>query len=444
MIIELETAHGIGSDHIGHTYGIFHEKIGEKLSEMDELAVKIIEAMDDNTILFIMGDHGMSDEGDHGGGSKGETETVIGAYYKGGFRKYKEPELNSIMKTFQEDSPSMLIQMDLAPTLAMLLGLPIPYSNTGQMINDFYVNEINEKENNESPKEFLYKLIRDNYINMLQTAEYMAVVQEKFNKFPIEVFLAIDQRYKEIKKETDEFLTQFDKGLSKEEKTLKGIRIIRQMLELSQDVYDLIKRSNSYDFFLMAVGIALSIGCFFLLFVTLQFIHIQIKSEKALQSFKQDILISEIIISAWNEIRSSKISQFVALGLVTIAYLIKLGKLKMFSLLVLLVVFHILFILGRFCFFQTKQILQGQKRDQPKSVPFTLRTLVFLFESPLDTTVSIIAIIFQLFVRLSVAATRLESNFTLQLLSLIVFRRLFRDGVKIYLSFWNRNSMDTF
>lgn len=41
--------------------------------------------MDNNTILMLYGDHGMTVEGNHGGDSEKEIRTVFFAYSKSGF-----------------------------------------------------------------------------------------------------------------------------------------------------------------------------------------------------------------------------------------------------------------------------------------------------------------------------------------------------------------------
>jgi phosphatidylinositol glycan class O len=38
--------------------------------------------MDDDTVLMIYGDHGMTEDGNHGGGSQLELKTVLFAYTK--------------------------------------------------------------------------------------------------------------------------------------------------------------------------------------------------------------------------------------------------------------------------------------------------------------------------------------------------------------------------
>lgn len=41
----------------------------------------------EDDVLILMGDHGMSESGHHGGSTKDETTSVIFAYSKKGFRK---------------------------------------------------------------------------------------------------------------------------------------------------------------------------------------------------------------------------------------------------------------------------------------------------------------------------------------------------------------------
>ena len=45
--------------------------------------------MDNNTILMLYGDHGMTVEGNHGGDSENEIRTVFFAYTKSGFPMLK-------------------------------------------------------------------------------------------------------------------------------------------------------------------------------------------------------------------------------------------------------------------------------------------------------------------------------------------------------------------
>ncbi|KAH8277868.1 hypothetical protein KR018_009256 [Drosophila ironensis] len=114
-------AHFLGVDHCGHKHGPMHEEMARKLSEMNEVIRSVVEGMDNETTLLVMGDHGMTASGDHGGDTDDETNALLFAYSKQ-------------QRFFGHDSGSdseMLQQIDLVPTLATILGVPIPYSNLG-------------------------------------------------------------------------------------------------------------------------------------------------------------------------------------------------------------------------------------------------------------------------------------------------------------------------
>lgn len=59
----LLVAHYLGVDHCGHTHGPIHPEMARKLSEMDVVIRRIVDKMDDDTTLFVIGDHGMTGTG---------------------------------------------------------------------------------------------------------------------------------------------------------------------------------------------------------------------------------------------------------------------------------------------------------------------------------------------------------------------------------------------
>jgi phosphatidylinositol glycan class O len=50
----------------------------------------VVKALDNDTVLMVYGDHGMTDDGNHGGGTPNEMKTVLFAYTKGGFPMMKK------------------------------------------------------------------------------------------------------------------------------------------------------------------------------------------------------------------------------------------------------------------------------------------------------------------------------------------------------------------
>lgn len=113
-----------------------------KQLEMDRIIQQIYGEIDtrthlESTLLVVCGDHGMNDAGNHGGSADGETSPAL---------VFLSPKLKTISQ-FPEcpihspkpgfDYYSKIEQSDIAPTLAGLLGFPIPLNNLGIFIPDF-------------------------------------------------------------------------------------------------------------------------------------------------------------------------------------------------------------------------------------------------------------------------------------------------------------------
>nr|CAD7430886.1 unnamed protein product [Timema monikensis] len=120
--------HYLGLDHIGHLEGPESRHVGPKLHEMDNVVRRIHQQLDilDATselpsAMVVCGDHGMKDSGSHGGASLEEVLVpivTIGLNCPG-----QDPSLLSVS------------QVDLVPTLAVMLALPIPAANLGKLIS---------------------------------------------------------------------------------------------------------------------------------------------------------------------------------------------------------------------------------------------------------------------------------------------------------------------
>uniref|UniRef100_A0A0N4Z269 GPI ethanolamine phosphate transferase 3 n=1 Tax=Parastrongyloides trichosuri TaxID=131310 RepID=A0A0N4Z269_PARTI len=116
--------HFLGVDHCGHRYGPDHPIMLSKLDQMNDMLENVIKEMDNDTILFVMGDHGMSNDGNHGGDSNLEIEAGFFAYAK-----------KPIVYGKRVDK---FYQIDFVPTFSFLLGIPIPFTNIGVVVESFF------------------------------------------------------------------------------------------------------------------------------------------------------------------------------------------------------------------------------------------------------------------------------------------------------------------
>lgn len=128
-------AHFLGVDHAGHRYGPDHPAMRDKLQQMNQVVLQMMEAVDDETVLVVMGDHGMDTKGDHGGESDEEIEAALWMYSA-------RPAFGRTQADFITPPENGKIrpvrQIDLVSTLSLLLGLPIPFNNIGAPIAEAF------------------------------------------------------------------------------------------------------------------------------------------------------------------------------------------------------------------------------------------------------------------------------------------------------------------
>lgn len=133
--------HFLGVDHAGHRYGPDHYAMKDKLLQMNQVIKDTIKKLDDKTLLIVMGDHGMDPTGNHGGESKEELESTIFFYSKSKNFKVQRKEPAAYNTSNYGASYRAVNQIDLVPTLSLLLGLPIPYNNLGFPIDEVFGSE---------------------------------------------------------------------------------------------------------------------------------------------------------------------------------------------------------------------------------------------------------------------------------------------------------------
>ncbi|CDI73670.1 hypothetical protein, conserved [Eimeria praecox] len=150
--------HVLGVDHVGHASVLDSNLMHKKLTEMNDMiktTLKLILKHDfagstvstrpTRTLFLVFGDHGMTEGGSHGGGSSeevGRTPTYLQNH--GALRDSIGRRKVGSGSSLDAASPTAALgygarrvrQVGLAPTLSLLLGLPIPFNSMGRIIAD--------------------------------------------------------------------------------------------------------------------------------------------------------------------------------------------------------------------------------------------------------------------------------------------------------------------
>lgn len=127
--------HMLGIDHVGHKYGPNHLAMRKKQIQIDQFIRDVIDHIQEDTLLIVMGDHGMDHTGNHGGDSDDEIESTLWLYSKKP-NIWNHKTLDSYNVSCLGKSYRKVNQIDLVSTLALLLGLPVPFNNLGWPIDE--------------------------------------------------------------------------------------------------------------------------------------------------------------------------------------------------------------------------------------------------------------------------------------------------------------------
>ncbi|KAL5702939.1 hypothetical protein ACHQM5_028097 [Ranunculus cassubicifolius] len=143
-------AHFLGVDHAGHIFGVDSTPMMQKLEQYNGILEKVVEVLKnqsgpgdlhEDTLLLVMGDHGQTLNGDHGGGTSEEVETSLFAM------SLKNPPASISFGHHTSSMPdsdgnktriSSMQQLDFAVTVAALLGIPFPFGSIGRVNPELY------------------------------------------------------------------------------------------------------------------------------------------------------------------------------------------------------------------------------------------------------------------------------------------------------------------
>ncbi|KAK8489884.1 hypothetical protein V6N12_038457 [Hibiscus sabdariffa] len=187
-------AHFLGMDHAGHIYGVDSTPMIEKLEQYNAVLEKVIEEIQnqsgpgklhENSLLLVMGDHGQTLNGDHGGGSPEEVETSIFAMSFKNLPTLPSEFVSSSCEPSKNICISSIHQLDFAVTVSSLLGVPFPFGSIGRVNPELYALAVgtwklddNKTWNNQDElklEEWLQNYVNVICINSWQVKRYVDV-----------------------------------------------------------------------------------------------------------------------------------------------------------------------------------------------------------------------------------------------------------------------------
>ncbi|XP_071713897.1 uncharacterized protein [Rutidosis leptorrhynchoides] len=191
-------AHFLGVDHAGHIFGVDSPQMIDKLQQYNEQLEKIIEVLQsqsgkgglhENTLLLVMGDHGQTVNGDHGGGTAEEVETSIFAMSLGKPPLPIPSEFDSSSCELDLEGRKVCVstveQLDFAATVSALLGIPLPYGSIGRVNPMLYAlvtgtwnlegNDISSSNSQLKLEQWMHNYAKVLCINSWQVKRYIDV-----------------------------------------------------------------------------------------------------------------------------------------------------------------------------------------------------------------------------------------------------------------------------
>ncbi|XP_015593772.1 GPI ethanolamine phosphate transferase 3 isoform X2 [Cephus cinctus] len=244
----LLVAHVLGIDHCGHKHGPNHPEMTRKLNDTNYLIKEIVKSLDEGMMLFVIGDHGMTDTGDHGGDSIDETDAAMFIY-----------STLPLIDTSTVIGSKVANHVDFVPTIATILGTPMPFSNIGTIILDA-LPMLGDK--NESLDQFFYA-VQSLWSNVAQTKKYI-------DAYSMDTFLFSDDKLQMLERSYNH--------LSKQVKHSKNLKEFKDFINDAKAYLALIRNMCAeiwvqFDSSLMFKGLLLMFGTLFFSYIILDCIQ---------------------------------------------------------------------------------------------------------------------------------------------------------------------------
>lgn len=146
--------HLISLDSLGHIHRTTsHPELKDSLERFDNMINDVFTKMGDNTLLVLTSDHGVTDEGEHGGVSTHEMSSFVSFISKKPMQifnvdnKLKKIRKNFLGKRYDLENnffiknkgfqrPYIVHQDDILPTVCYLLGVCVPQNVHGNVIHE--------------------------------------------------------------------------------------------------------------------------------------------------------------------------------------------------------------------------------------------------------------------------------------------------------------------
>ena len=186
---KLIVSHFLGLDHAGHRFHADSSAVESKLREADVLVDKVTRNARSRDLVLVLGDHGMTPDGNHGGATHAETGAALFAYSpkasscdwvlgRGEDEIWEHDNLDALGV---HGDTRRVDQLDFAATVAASLGVPVPFGSLGRLVPELLLDSRKEYWDLDSRDDpdidacvmALAELVVDLRTNAMQVARYI-------------------------------------------------------------------------------------------------------------------------------------------------------------------------------------------------------------------------------------------------------------------------------